>query len=101
MRRRLHPGPIQTSTVVRFAAVRRRYSRNCPSRTDKTEKTRMRNLLSIIAVSFLALFSFGQVMAQSPPAATLIQAGHLLDPRTGNVLSPAAVLIQANKIAEV
>ncbi|HET6266850.1 MAG TPA: amidohydrolase family protein [Acidobacteriota bacterium] len=61
----------------------------------------MRNLFRVIAVSFLALFSTGQVMAQSPPAATLIQAGHLLDPRTGNVLSPAAVLIQANKIAEV
>jgi imidazolonepropionase-like amidohydrolase len=31
----------------------------------------------------------------------LIKAAHMLDPRTGNVLSPAAVLIEDNKIKEV
>jgi imidazolonepropionase-like amidohydrolase len=33
--------------------------------------------------------------------ATLVKAGRLLDPRTGNVLSPAAVLIENGKIKEV
>jgi imidazolonepropionase-like amidohydrolase len=32
---------------------------------------------------------------------TLVKAGRLLDPRTGNVLSPAAVLIENGKIKEV
>ena len=32
---------------------------------------------------------------------TLIKAGRLLDPRSGNVLSPAAVLIENGKIKEV
>jgi imidazolonepropionase-like amidohydrolase len=40
-------------------------------------------------------------VAPSAPAATVIKAGRLLDPRTGNVLSPAAVLIEANKIKQV
>ena len=53
----------------------------------------MRNLFAIIAA---ALF-----MAQSPPPPTLVKAARLLDPRTGNVLSPAAVLIEDGKIKEV
>src|SRR5262249_31717540 len=40
-------------------------------------------------------------MAESPATMTLIRAGRLLDPRTGNVLSPAAVLIENGKIKEV
>jgi len=40
-------------------------------------------------------------VAPSPPAATVIKAGGLLDPRTGNVLSPAAVLVEDGKIKEV
>jgi imidazolonepropionase-like amidohydrolase len=48
---------------------------------------------------FLGLFSIGQVAAQS--SVTLVQAGRLLDPRTGNVFSPAAVLIENGKIKEV
>jgi imidazolonepropionase-like amidohydrolase len=43
----------------------------------------------------------GQLMAQSPVPATLVTAGRLLDPKTGNVLAPAAVLIEDNKIKEV
>lgn len=49
----------------------------------------------------IALSSVGQLVAQSPPTMTLIKAGRLLDPRTGNVLSPAAVLIEDGKIKEV
>ena len=48
-----------------------------------------------------ALFSVGQLFAQSPAVVTLVKAGRLLDPRTGNVLSPAAVLIENGKIKEV
>ena len=35
------------------------------------------------------------------PQTTLIKAAHLLDPRTGHLLSPAAVLIENDKIKEV
>src|SRR5437660_6702083 len=51
----------------------------------------------------LAAFFFvvGQLMAQSPVPASLVRAGRLLDPKTGNVLAPAAVLIEDNKIKEV
>jgi imidazolonepropionase-like amidohydrolase len=55
----------------------------------------------LLAASFFALFSTGRLAAQSPAPVTLVKAGRLLDPRTGNVLSPAAVLIEAGKIKEV
>jgi imidazolonepropionase-like amidohydrolase len=53
------------------------------------------------AALLYALLSVGQLAAQSPTPGILVKAGHLLDPRTGKVLSPAAVLIQEHKIAEV
>ena len=57
---------------------------------------------SIIPVLLLvALVSAAYVGAQSAAPATLIRAARLLDPRTGNVLSPAAVLIEGNKIKQV
>ncbi|MBZ5538743.1 MAG: amidohydrolase family protein [Acidobacteriia bacterium] len=61
----------------------------------------MRKLLTLWAVLFFALFSTGRVVAQSPTVVNLVKAGRLLDPRTGNVLSPAAVLIENGKIKEV
>jgi len=61
----------------------------------------MRKLCTILAVLFFVLFSIGQIVAQSPAPVTLVKAGHLLDPRTGNVLSPAVVLIENGKIKEV
>jgi len=42
-----------------------------------------------------------QLMAQSAAPATFIKADRLLDPRSGNVLSPAAVLIEKGRIKEV
>jgi imidazolonepropionase-like amidohydrolase len=48
-----------------------------------------------------ALFSTALLMAQSPAQVTIVKAARLLDPRTGNVLSPAAVLIEGNKIKQV
>lgn len=64
---------------------------------------RMRKLYvcAVVAAAFFALFSTGQLMAQSSAPVTLIKAGRLLDPRTGSVLSPAAVLIENGKIKEV
>src|ERR1700681_2364107 len=61
----------------------------------------MRKLCTMLAVLFFVLFSTGQLAAQSPAPVTLVKAGRLLDPRTGNVLSPAAVLIENGKIKEV
>jgi imidazolonepropionase-like amidohydrolase len=39
--------------------------------------------------------------SQPTPPPTLIKASRLLDPRTGNVLSPAAVLIEGDRIKQV
>jgi imidazolonepropionase-like amidohydrolase len=61
----------------------------------------MRRRLRLSTSLFLALFSIGQVAAPSVSAVTLVKADRLLDPRTGNVLSPAAVLIEGGKIKEV
>src|SRR5881392_3717875 len=49
----------------------------------------------------VGMFAVTQLAAQSPSPTTLIKAGRLLDPRSGNVLSPAAVLIENGKIKEV
>jgi imidazolonepropionase-like amidohydrolase len=61
----------------------------------------MRKQFVRLAALVFALFSTGQLAAQSPALLTLVKAGRLLDPRTGNVLSPAAVLIEGRKIKEV
>jgi imidazolonepropionase-like amidohydrolase len=61
----------------------------------------MRKLPGTLAAAFLVLFSVAQVAAQSLPRVTLIRVSRLLDPRTGNVLSPAAVLIENSRIKEV
>jgi formylglycine-generating enzyme len=53
-----------------------------------------------LAVVFVALVSTAQLGAQSVPV-TLVKAGRLLNPRTGNVLTPAAVLIEGDKIKQV
>jgi imidazolonepropionase-like amidohydrolase len=65
----------------------------------------MRTLFTLAATLSLALVSTGQLAGQpstqSPALLTLVKAGRLLDPRTGNVLSPAAVLIENDRIKEV
>ena len=52
-------------------------------------------------LSAALIFAAGQLTAESLAPFTLIKAARLLDPRTGNVLSPAAVLIENGKIKEV
>ena len=55
----------------------------------------------LLAASFSAPFASAQLAAQAPSPVTLVKAARLLDPRTGNALSPAAVLIENGKIKEV
>lgn len=52
-------------------------------------------------LSAALIFAAGQLTAESLAPFTLIKAARSLDPRTGNVLSPAAVLIENDKIKEV
>ena len=54
-------------------------------------------ILFLLAALLLAA---EKLAAQSPAPVTMVKAAHLLDPRTGNVLSPAAVLIEGGKIKE-
>jgi imidazolonepropionase-like amidohydrolase len=61
----------------------------------------MRKLGKWFALGLMAAASAGQMPAQSAVPVTLIKAARLLDPRTGNVLAPAAVLIEDNKIKDV
>jgi imidazolonepropionase-like amidohydrolase len=61
----------------------------------------MRKLFTLPAALFFALILAGQIAGQSPAQVILVKAGRLLDPGTGNVLSPAAVLIENGKIKEV
>ncbi len=56
----------------------------------------MKRTRIILLLALLMPFT-GQLAAQM----TFVKAGRLLDPRTGNVLSPAAVLIEGNKIKEI
>ena len=48
-----------------------------------------------------ALGAAAPAAAQSSPVVTLVKAARLLDPRTGKVLTPAAVLVENEKISEV
>jgi hypothetical protein len=54
---------------------------------------------TLILVVSLTLPTCAQV--PQGPSATVVRAGRLLDPRTGNVLAPAAVLIEGDKIKQV
>src|SRR5579859_318009 len=56
---------------------------------------------TFLVAGLLTLAAWGQNPVRPPAPVTLVKAAHLLDPRTGNVLSPAAVLIEGNKIKEV
>src|SRR5204863_2107572 len=59
-----------------------------------------RKLSTFLAALFFAIFMVGQLTAESSAPVTLVRAGRLLDPRSGNVISPAAVLIENGKIKE-
>ena len=61
----------------------------------------MGNLCTVLTALLFFLFSVGHVVAQTPTPQTLVRAGRMLDPRTGQMLSPAAVLTENGKIKEV
>jgi imidazolonepropionase-like amidohydrolase len=61
----------------------------------------MQKLTMTFVLGFMGVVWTMQLCAQSGGPATLVKAARLLDPRTGNVLAPAAVLIEDNKIKEV
>lgn len=62
---------------------------------------RKRRRIVVFTAIFFVLLAIGHLVAQPSAPVTMVKAGRLLDPRTGNVLSPAAVLIQGEKIKEI
>lgn len=60
---------------------------------------RARRSATFSLLLLVALVSFVPLYGQSPAA--IVKAARLLDPRTGNVLAPAAVLIEGDKIKQV
>jgi imidazolonepropionase-like amidohydrolase len=61
----------------------------------------LRQRITVLLVGLFALCSAATLSAQTPAPVTLVKAAHLLDPRTGNVLAPAGVLIEGDKIKQV
>jgi len=63
-------------------------------------QNRMRKCAALLLL-LVAQVSTLQLRGQSAAPVTLVKAARLLDPRTGNVLAPAAVLIEGDKIKQV
>src|SRR5215469_13755358 len=61
----------------------------------------MRKLTIVFLLGLMSVVSVVQLRAQSAAPLTVVKAGRLLDPRTGNILAPAAVLIEGGKIRKV
>jgi imidazolonepropionase-like amidohydrolase len=61
-------------------------------------QTRMRKCAALL---LLLLMAVPPLRGQSAAPVTLVKAARLLDPRTGNVLAPAAVLIEGDKVKQV
>ena len=57
-------------------------------------------VLAVLISSMVASATRAQQSQPTPPP-ILVKASRLLDPRTGNVLAPAAVLIEGDKIKQV
>ena len=67
---------------------------------ERPPLTRMRRIATSFALVFVTLVSV-QLSGQSAASVTLVKADRLLNPRTGNVLTPAFVLIEGDKIKQV
>jgi imidazolonepropionase-like amidohydrolase len=67
----------------------------------KEPLSRLRRRTTLLVLLIVALASTAQLSAQPAAPVTLVKAGRLLDPRTGTVLTPAAVLIEGEKIKQV
>jgi imidazolonepropionase-like amidohydrolase len=64
-------------------------------------QNRMRACAALLVLLFVAQVATLQLRGQSTASVTLVKAARLLDPRTGNVLAPAAVLIEGDKVKQV
>ncbi len=62
---------------------------------------RSRRLTLSLVLLVLVMTWSGLLQGQAPASIILIKAGRLLDPRTGKMLAPAAVLIEGDKIKQV
>jgi imidazolonepropionase-like amidohydrolase len=67
---------------------------------ERPPLTCMQKIATFFALVFMALVSV-ELSAQSAAPVTLVRADRLLDPRTGNVLTPAFVLIEGDKVKQV
>ena len=76
--------------------------RKCQAREflEQQPFTYRRKTARFFALGLVVLLSV-QLSAQAKAPVTLAKAGRLLDPRTGNVLTPALVMIEGNKIKQV
>jgi len=64
--------------------------------------SRVPTCITLLVLLIVGLASTAQLGAAQPAdALTLVKAGRLLGPRTGNVVAPAAVLIEGDKIKQV
>jgi len=59
------------------------------------------SFVAVLRTSLTFLLAAGPIAAQPAVQITLVKAGRMLDPKTGTVLSPAAVLIEGGKIKAV
>jgi imidazolonepropionase-like amidohydrolase len=67
---------------------------------ERPPLTCMRKIATFFALMLVALVPV-QLSAQSATSVTLIKAARLLDPHTGNVLTPAFVLIEGDRVKQV
>lgn len=68
----------------------------------KESLSRVPTCIALLLLLIVGVASTAQAAAAQPAAPlTLVKAGRLLDPRTGNVVAPAAVLIEGDKIKQV
>lgn len=81
--------------------VNPRYSRSPGASQGVGPAGQARKYSTLYVLLLAGLATAAPLGAQSVASVTLLKAGRLLDPRTGNVLAPAAVLIEGNKIKEV
>ena len=75
--------------------------RQCFAFIAQERLSRVRRRTTLLVLLIVALAPTAQLSAQSAAPVTLVKAGRLLDPRTGNVLAPALVLIEGDKIKQV
>ena len=64
-------------------------------------RNRMQTCAPLFLLLLAAQVSMVQLRGQSAVPVTVVKAARLLDPRSGNILAPAAVLVEGEKIKQV